>query len=50
MADNFVEGGSATGASASASATGDSGNGAESLRLGSIGFGFLALVMAGMAL
>ncbi|KAJ9604777.1 hypothetical protein H2200_010892 [Cladophialophora chaetospira] len=45
-----TQGSSATGASASASATGDSGNGADSLHLGRVGFGFLALVMAGMAL
>lgn len=43
--------GSATaGASASASATGSSGNGADNLHVGSVGLGFLALVMAGLAL
>jgi len=43
-------GGSATGASASASATGDSGNGADSLHIGTVAFGFMALVMTALAL
>ncbi|OAL37904.1 hypothetical protein AYO20_02737 [Fonsecaea nubica] len=41
---------SATGASASASETGSSGNGANNLHVGSVGLGFLGLVMAGLAL
>lgn len=45
-----TQGSSATGAAASASSTGNSGNRAESLHIGSVGLGFLALVMAGMAL
>ncbi|OCT45671.1 hypothetical protein CLCR_01707 [Cladophialophora carrionii] len=45
-----TEGGSTTGASTTATATGDSGNGADSLHVGSVGLGFLALVVAGMAL
>ncbi|EXJ60941.1 hypothetical protein A1O7_05094 [Cladophialophora yegresii CBS 114405] len=45
-----TEGGSTTGASSTASATGESGNGADSLHVGRVGLGFLALVVAGMAL
>ncbi|EXJ69774.1 uncharacterized protein A1O5_06845 [Cladophialophora psammophila CBS 110553] len=44
-----TEGSSATGASASASPT-QSGNGADNLHVGSVGLGFLALVMVGLAL
>ncbi|KIW68154.1 hypothetical protein PV04_04120 [Phialophora macrospora] len=43
-------GSSSTGPSSTATAAGDSGNGADSLHIGSVGLGFLALVVAGMAL